>query len=688
VTGRSASRSLNDSRGKSKRSHPLADSARLAIEHAGRALLSEPKNAAVWREWRRQPAAVSALYEALLGEAMRLLMATVQDRDSMAMVKSRDLMAADKSRVTLRSNRKRTLLNGWHWPRGSHQAFQQLLSQAVQESAESVSFAELGSVYEQLQGCHAAFDAKSRNFLLTAATGRRRKRTGSFYTPPELIACLLNASLDSILDTAVASDTPEQAILKLRVCDPACGSGLFLVAAAERMAARLAVLRVQSRTPANRNLNGDLSEDLNRELERARRDVVLNCLFGVDLDPIAVDLTRAALSRGIGSTGTAAALKRQIRVGNAIADSTGETAGEFRWKDAFPDPCSAGARNPAGFDLIVGNPPFVNVIELAGRSDDGVAARRAFPELGGTADRSAFFLARGCELVAPGGRVAFVLPRALLNSTALRSIRKRLTGSALQPNLMYVPNRCDFFAGAAVFVCGLVLGPESLCRISRDDNPLSNNWTTTTVVDGNWWRAAVHATEAHELRIAAASPRLGEQFVVAASMTAGDAYDLLPSLADSKAGPGMRLLTTGLIDPGESLWGRQKCRYLKRDFNHPRVLVNAVTTPSLRRRIERARRPKIVVAGLAARIECLLDEAGEYIGGVSTYTILHPHDDVAELRKLADDLLSREATLRFRSELGGNALGGGNITMTKSFLSQFPLSSSARLFRPLQARDP
>ncbi|PWG73406.1 hypothetical protein DF186_23240, partial [Enterococcus hirae] len=78
-------------------------------------------------------------------------------------------------------------------------------------------------------------------FELGTAAGHERKTTGSYYTPPSLINCLLDSALDPVVDEAAKKPTAEeaeQAILDLKVCDPACGSGHFLIAAAHRIGKR------------------------------------------------------------------------------------------------------------------------------------------------------------------------------------------------------------------------------------------------------------------------------------------------------------------------------------------------------------------------------------------------------------------------------------------------------------------
>jgi hypothetical protein len=159
-------------------------------------------------------------------------------------------------------------------------------------------------------------------------------------------------------------------------------------------------------------------------------------------------------------------------------------------------------------------------------------------------------------------------------------------------------------------------------------------------------------------------------------MTAADAYDLIPHLIDNATAPGPRLITTGLIEPRESLWGQRTCRYLKKDYRHPRLTLSDKLTRSLATRAKNARRPKILLAGLARKIEAFLDPTGDCIGAVSTYSIYHRTDDIPALERLLDHLLSAATTQHLIHHLGANALRGRHITLKKQFLLDLPLTQS------------
>lgn len=145
---------------------------------------------------------------------------------------------------------------------------------------------ELGSVYEGLLELHPRIDVIARRFELPqAAGGSDRKTSGSYYTPDSLVQELIRSALDPVIEDRVAKNPaqPVEALLSLRVVDPACGSGHFLLGAARRLAERVAGLR---------SVDGAVSPQAYRH---ALREVVARCIFGVDRNPMAIELARTAL---------------------------------------------------------------------------------------------------------------------------------------------------------------------------------------------------------------------------------------------------------------------------------------------------------------------------------------------------------------------------------------------------------
>jgi Eco57I restriction-modification methylase len=226
---------------------------------------------------------------------------------------------------------------------------------------------ELGSVYESLLELHPELNAEAGTFDLHSAAGNERKTTGSYYTPDSLVQCLLDSALEPVMDEKEAlakkvaqkiargtvsrnewsteeldliipqGQDPEEALasrmvellnlapadrqcflreaalIGMRVCDPACGSGHFLIAASHRIARRLARVRTGDEEPAP------------EALQHAMRDVVGRCLYGVDINPMALELAKVALwMEAIEPGKPLGFLDAHFQCGNALLGTTPE----------------------------------------------------------------------------------------------------------------------------------------------------------------------------------------------------------------------------------------------------------------------------------------------------------------------------------------------------------------------------
>lgn len=183
---------------------------------------------------------------------------------------------------------------------------------------------ELGSVYESLLELHPELNVDAFTFSLKTYAGSERKTTGSYYTHPSLIRCLLDSALEPLLNDALKSPDPEKALLDLKVVDPACGSGHFIIAAAHRIAKSLAIARTGEGEPPLEALRG------------AIRDVVAHCIYGVDINPLAVELCKVALwLESLDPHKPLGFLDHKIKCGNSIIGATPELLAKGIPEDAF-----------------------------------------------------------------------------------------------------------------------------------------------------------------------------------------------------------------------------------------------------------------------------------------------------------------------------------------------------------------
>jgi hypothetical protein len=170
---------------------------------------------------------------------------------------------------------------------------------------------ELGSVYESLLELVPMITEEGHKFGFAEGgetKGNARKTTGSYYTPDSLVQMLLDSALEPVIADTIAKNpgSPVEALLGLSIVDPACGSGHFLLAAARRLAAHVARLQA----------NGTPSA---AEYRHALRQVVGRCIFGVDLNPMAVELCKVALWMEAVEPGLPLTfLNSHIQYGNAL----------------------------------------------------------------------------------------------------------------------------------------------------------------------------------------------------------------------------------------------------------------------------------------------------------------------------------------------------------------------------------
>lgn len=187
---------------------------------------------------------------------------------------------------------------------------------------------ELGSVYQGLLEMHPQINADAGTFILDTSAGNERKTSGSYYTPDSLVQCLLDSALEPVIAEKLAraktAGEKEAALLGLKVCDPAVGSGHFILRAGHRIAKHLARVRSGEEEPSPATYR------------TALRDVIGRCLYGVDINPMSAELCRVSLwLEAIEPGKPLSFLDHHIRVGNSLFGATPELIAEGIPDDAF-----------------------------------------------------------------------------------------------------------------------------------------------------------------------------------------------------------------------------------------------------------------------------------------------------------------------------------------------------------------
>ncbi len=156
-------------------------------------------------------------------------------------------------------------------------------NQKMRVNYASLNVEEFGSVYEGLLEYDPLVEKQNSHWRFLFIKGEGRSASGSHYTPDELVQPLIKHSLDYIIEEKMKEKDKEKALLSIKVCDVASGSGHILLNAARRIATELAKVRTGEDQPSP------------TAFREAVRDVIRTCIYGVDKNPLAVELCKIAL---------------------------------------------------------------------------------------------------------------------------------------------------------------------------------------------------------------------------------------------------------------------------------------------------------------------------------------------------------------------------------------------------------
>ncbi|MBX3435422.1 MAG: N-6 DNA methylase [Pirellulales bacterium] len=280
----------------------------------------------------------------------------------------------------------------------------------------------------------------------------RRKKEGAFYTPSFITRYIVEQALGGVVadrfeqlrtaqeraakgaaKTALADPRvyeldkltkPARAALvkfweawqdelaTIRLLDPACGSGAFLIEAFDQLHATY-----QQSNDRLAELRG------HRTLFDLDRRILENNLYGVDLNEEAIEICRLSLWIKTAERGKAlTSLDHPIRVGNSVVDDVAVHPRAFNWQAAFPEVFAQG-----GFDVVVGNPPYIRQEWLAPFKPHW---ETAFETFDGVADIFTYFFERGLGVLRDGGRLAFITSGSWVRGNYGSPLRKYLADNA------------------------------------------------------------------------------------------------------------------------------------------------------------------------------------------------------------------------------------------------------------------
>ncbi len=463
-----------------------------------------------------------------------------------------------------------------------------------------------------------------------------RRTRGVHYTPARVADEVAGLALDQWR----RRELPETPV----VCDPACGGGAFLLAAA-------------------RALHG-------RGIGVA--DVV-GALRGIEIDPLAARVADASvrLWAAVSEPGGGIGPGPQIRVADALLLEHWSTDG-------------------AAPDLVVGNPPFGGQLarRTARRRDEGRRARAQLGRSAGYADTASLFLARAIDEVRPHGVVALLQPLSFLGSRDAGAVREAVGTGRLAS--VWVPTAPVFAASVAVCAPIARAGGVSEGASRRGNVAVVTEQRRITVprrrlVDHGTWSALWAGAAGVPPVDLDAGSTVGE-WCTATSGFRDEFYALAPLVRDDPdpeptgpPAPGeARVLTSGLVDPAATSWGRRVARLAGHQFDAPVVTIaDAASSPERRlAAVAVARsRPKVVVATQTRVVEAVVDDDGRYWPSVPLLSVLlRPEVDDDEHRwSIAAALMAPPVLAWVLARVGGAARSPDAVKLSTRHVLAVPL---------------
>lgn len=303
-----------------------------------------------------------------------------------------------------------------------------------------------------------------------------KKSNGAVTTPTKLVSQVLKSTMpDSYMNNHTASQ-----LLSLKIIDIACGSGVFLVGVYDYLAKNIEK-KIAKGEEFPKEYYVLLDDKIVLTLE-GRKAIINQCIYGVDINPEAVEVAKLSLSLklvdayrpkdfdavGILGSQILSGIGTNIKCGNSLVGADIENicpsiaddlpqlqaTNAFAWEESFPQVFAKG-----GFDLVVGNPPYVEVKNYnAGLPCMASYIKTVYSSSkNGKIDLAIPFIEKGIDILNSQGRLGYIIQKRFFKDQYGKGIRKYLTDAGhYYLNGIYDYEENDLFAGRTTYVAILV----------------------------------------------------------------------------------------------------------------------------------------------------------------------------------------------------------------------------------------
>jgi len=515
----------------------------------------------------------------------------------------------------------------------------------------------LGSVYENYLGYKLS---QSQKGLTLHKDAGKRKEQGIYYTPPFIVDYIVRNALKPVLDKCRSVND----LKKIKVLDPACGSGSFLIK----------VLEI---------INEKYKEFGNAGDELTKIQILQENIYGVDLDEQAVEIARLnLLINALEKRAKLPLLDKNIINRNSLISGVDEDLRKFfgsnykdkkpiNWKEEFPQIFKQG-----GFDVIIGNPPYIDSESMSKNApEERDFITNNYASAKGNWDLYIPFWELAKKLLKPNGIASYITPNKWISIKYGETLRKEFYDCIFK-----VCNCKDvkvFAAGNSPIIAFIKKGLKEekivLDKFDLNFNVQQNGDVSKGIINIDKWGVLLSGNIDLIKKLMKNKNKIADYLSIENPFTVGEAYELKKILEESTKDKNnsFRFVNTGTIDRYISLWGQQKTTYLKDYYNKP-ILAKDKFMQAFPKRYKQMSTSKIIISGMR-NFECLLDNNGEMIAGKSTI-IAKPRERKCNLLFFLAILNSK--LIRFYINEIYSALGiDGGINFTSDLVGDLPLAN-------------
>ena len=462
-----------------------------------------------------------------------------------------------------------------------------------------------------------------------APTTSKRKQDGVFYTPQYITKYIVENTVGrlcaakkqslGIREEEYFSDQRRQLqtkkrlldqlqqyrkwLLQITILDPACGSGAFLNAALRFLMDEHKLIDEMETKVSGYSI----------QFQDVENSILENNLYGVDINEESVEIAQLALwLRTAKPHRKLNTLNQNIKCGNSlISDPAIAGPKAFNWQEQFPQVFERG-----GFDVVIGNPPYVNAIELkkSYSTEEYNYLKKNYSTAKGTVDLYIYFFEKGLAMLKPNGVLAYITPNRYLSASYGTALRQLIINKYSIYQLINYSDKKVFEDASTYPVITMLQNGKNesvLCgKFDDTHGVICKNYPSDRldILENTILGFLLNDKLPITLKIINQSQALSVVGEINATSTAKEADDYAPLITEERVG--YRLINTGTIDPYITTWGVYTLTKQGKQYLTPYLPSDNEIISNNRHSLYSS--PKIIISKIGLLCEAFFDKAGEY----------------------------------------------------------------------------